>query len=609
MPSEVLGRTNGGFDDEFFLRVSERASDAVAPVSLAALAVVGAVGGVAVVSRAIKSSPLSGAPSPVSPASAARFLTQASFGASDSSIAEVQSAGIAGWINNQLAMPVPPSHLSFVQQLLVQIVATRLNAGLRPPQFYQSFWQKVIAAPDQLRQRVKMALSEIFVISLLNREIAVEIAGAASYYDMLTQNAFGNFRTLLEQVTLHPMMGVYLTCLGNLPANPATGQHPDENFAREVMQLMTVGLYQLNPDGTTVTDGSGNPTPTYSHADIAGLAAVFTGFSWYSANPTTTGASPTFYPKSVVPSDPLAAITPMIPYPVYHQTTSKTFLGTTIPASTAPDPISDLKIALDTLFMHPNVGPFIGKQLIQRLVTSNPSPDYVSRVTAVFNDDGAGVRGNLAAVVTAILTDTEARDDTVFASPTFGKLREPLIRVANWARAFSANSTSGQWLVTTDTNPPIVIDQAPLTAPSVFNFWVPGYIPPQTRMGALSLMVPEFQAVDEVSVAGYLNTIMTIITSGLGAAPKGSIVPDVQPNYSTEIALAHNSANLVARINLLLTNGQMSSGLEAIIMDAVDAILLPKAGSPASQLNSALLRRVEMAIFLTFASSEYIVQR
>ncbi len=589
--------------------MSERASDAVAPVSLAALAVVGAVGGVAVVSKAIKSSSLDGARSPVSPASAARFLTQASFGASDSAIADVQSAGIAGWLSNQLAMPISGSHLAFVLQLLAQIIATRPNDGIRPPQFYQSFWQQAIAAPDQLRQRVKMALSEIFVISLLNREIAVEIAGAASYYDMLAQNAFGNFRTLLEQVTLHPMMGVYLTYLGNLPANPATGQHPDENYAREVMQLMTVGLYQINPDGTTVKNGTGIPAPTYSHADIVGLAAVFTGFSWYSANPTTTGASPTFYPKSVVPIDPLAAITPMIPYPVYHQTTSKTFLGTTIPASATPDPIGDLKIALDTLFMHPNVGPFIGKQLIQRLVTSNPSPNYVSRVTAAFNNDGTGVRGNLAAVIAAILTDVEARDDTVAASPTFGKLREPLIRVANWARAFNANSTSGQWLVTTDTNPPTLIDQAALTAPSVFNFWVPGYIPPQTRMGALALMVPEFQAVDEVSVAGYLNTIMRIITSGLGAAPKGSILPDIQPNYSTEIALAQNSTNLVAKINLLLTSGQMSPGLQAIIMGAVDAIPLPSAGSPVSQLNSVLLRRVETAIFLTFASSEYIVQR
>ena len=579
-------------------------------MGLASLAVVGALGGAAVVSKALKTSKLSALSAPIAPSSAARFLTQASFGATDSAIADVQSAGFAGWITAQQALPVGATHLSFLQKIQAALKANQPGYDLRPPQWYRSFWQQAASYPDQLRQRVKLALSEIFVISVANKEIAQLITGVGSYYDMLGANAFGNFRTLLEGVALHPMMGVYLTYFANLPANPVTGQHPDENFAREVMQLMTIGLYHLNPDGTVQADGTGAPIPTYTHADIAGLASVFTGFSWYSANPVANGGQQTFYPdRGGLPSDPLAPITPMIPYSVYHQTTSKSFLGVTIAASATPDALGDLKIALDTLFNHSNVGPFIGKGLIQRLITSNPSPAYVGRISAVFNDDGTGVRGNLGAVIQAILLDPEARDDAVVTSPTFGKLREPIIRVANWVRAFNATSTSGQWLVTTTTNSPSSLDQAALTAPSVFNFYVPGYVPPGTRMGGLDLVVPEFQAVDEISVAGYLNFMLAVISSGLGAAAHGSVVPDIQADYSSEIALAGIAANLVARLNLLLTYGAMSTAVQTRIVNAINTIPLPPAGAGPAALKAAQLRRVQMAIFMAFASPDYIVQR
>jgi len=426
---------------------------------------------------------------PPAPSDVARFLTQATFGPTDATISQVQSEGYAAWIAEQEAMGVSSTHVGFMQ-------ARRALPGAPNPsvnEWYGSFWQQAVTAPDQLRQRVKFALSEIFVVSVADPN--VDELSAASFYDMLGANAFGNFRTLLEQVSLHPAMGVYLTWIANQKADPNTGRHPDQNYARESMQLMTIGLYQLNPDGTQKLDASGQPIPTYTAADIAGLADVFTGYSWYSPNPTNT----TFLGTR---KDPNAIITPMIAYPSFHATTAKTFLGTTIPASATADPAGDLRIALDTLFNHPNVGPFISRQLIQRLVTSNPSPAYVGRVAAVFANDGKGVRGNLGAVVQAILLDAEARTtSSAVADPNFGKLREPVIRMANWMRAFNAQSASGGWLQTS-TAANTSLAQAPLTSSSVFNFFRPGYVAPGTKTGKLGYVAPEFQIADEVSVAG-----------------------------------------------------------------------------------------------------------
>jgi uncharacterized protein (DUF1800 family) len=270
--------------------------------------------------------------------------------------------------------------------------------------------------------------------------------------------------------------------------------------------------------------------------------------------------------------------------------------------------MSELNYALTWLFNHPNVGPFVGKQLIQRLVTSNPSPAYVGRVAAVFNNDGTGVRGNLAAVVTAILLDDEARaGDTTPPGPTFGKLREPVMRLANWARSFYTTSTSGQWIVPSTTAPES-LDQTVLTAPSVFNFFAPGYIPPGTSIEAAGLVAPEFQAVNSISVAGYLNTMLKVITSGLGTPyPAGHSPPDVQTTYADEVSLAANPANLVARLNLLLMYGTMTPQLQTQIINAVTAIATPTA--PPAAVTAALTQRVQLAVFLTFASIEYLVQR
>jgi uncharacterized protein (DUF1800 family) len=504
------------------------------------------------------------APTPtVTAASAARFLTQASFGPTDASIATVQSSGISGYLASQVGMTPSASHQTFVEGRLTALQAANANAKLTPTEFYESFWNQAAVGPDQLRQRVKLALSEIFVVSL--RDPAVDVRGAASYYDTLGADSFTNFRSLLQDVTLHPMMGVYLTYVSNVKENPATGQHPDQNYAREVQQLMTIGLYQLNLDGTQKLDSGGNPIPTFTASDVDALSRVFTGFGWYSPSPTAT----TFQGGA---KDANATVTPMIAYANYHSTSAKTFLGVTIPASTTPDPAGDLKIALDTLFNHPNVGPFIGKQLIQRLVTSNPSPAYVARVATVFNDNGHGVRGDMAAVVTAILTDPEARDDTVVTSPTFGKLREPVARLAEWMRSFGATSASGNWLVGS-TSANTSLSESALAAPSVFNFWLPGYIPPHTKLATMSLTAPEFQVADEVSTVGYLNTMQGAIGSGIGSAA------DVQAPYAAEMSVAGHAGALTDRVNLLLLYGSMSSGLRGHIVAALSAITVPAASA------------------------------
>lgn len=511
---------------------------------------------------------------------ASRFLMQASFGATDADITAITTTSFSDWIAAQVAMPAGSPHLAWMDR-------RDDNSSAR---FYESFWSLAATAPDQLRQRVKFALSEIFVVSFASDN--EDPRGNASYYDMLGKHAFGNFRDLLEDVTYHPAMGLYLTYRGNQKEDTRTGRNPDQNYAREIMQLMTIGLYQLNNDGTLKTDLLGNAQPTYSQDDIDGLAKVFTGLSWYHPTPTNS----TFSGGSKHED---RHIRPMIAYNNYHSVSAKSFLGTTIPATTTADTVGDIKIALDTLFNHPNVGPFIGKQLIQRLVTSNPSPAYVARVAATFNNNGAGVRGDMSAVVRAILLDSEARSA---GDAAYGKLKEPIVRLANWMRTFEAASASGNWLLGT-TSAPTSLGQSPLTSPSVFNFYRPGYVPTRSTLGTKGLLAPEFQATDEVSVAGYINTIQTAVGSGIGS---GS---DIKSAYSKEVALADNVPALLDRLNLLLYAGAQSAGLRSRISAAVTGITIPGSTASQSQIDTAKLNRVKLAVFLSLASPEYIAQR
>jgi uncharacterized protein (DUF1800 family) len=532
-------------------------------------------------------------------AEAARFLVQATFGPTEASITQVRNQGYTGWVNAQLALPLPAqTHVNYID---AWFAATGIGDATN---FYQSWWRQAVTEPDQLRQRTAFALSQIFVVSLADPTLGENVQAVGSYYDMLNRDAFGNFRTLLEDVSLHPAMGIYLTFLGNQKEDPAGTRTPDENYAREVMQLMTIGLHELNPDGTRRLDSGGQPIPTYTTADIAGLAKVFTGISWFSANPTNTNFFGGGLDENVVLQRPMSF------YPNFHSTSAKVFLGTTIPASPTVDVAGDLRIALDRLFNHPNVGPFISQRLIQQLVTSNPSPAYVGRVAAVFNNNGAGVRGDMAAVVRAILTDAEARDMTVVTSASFGKLREPMIRVTNWARAFGAASQSNNWLIAS-TSSNTSLNQSPLTSPSVFNFWRPGFTPPATtQLGQRSLLAPEFQLVDEVTTAAYINAMQTWVDAGIGSTPTGGAGRDVRTFYPTEVALADNPQALVDRMNLLLFYGQMSSTLQSRVMAGINAIAIPAAtGSNQAAIDTARLNRVKTAVFFSMISPEYLVQR
>jgi uncharacterized protein (DUF1800 family) len=362
---------------------------------------------------------------------------------------------------------------------------------------------------------------------------------------------------------------------------------PDENYAREVMQLFTIGLVQLNDDGSEKRDARGQSLPTYGNEDISGLARVFTGWSW--AGPDTGNAR--FFGNSSA-SDPDRDVLPMQPYPQYHSSAEKRFLGVTIAAGA--DPRAGLKVALDTLFNHPNTPPFIGRQLIQRLVSSNPSGGYVARVAAAFRDNGRGVRGDMKAVLRAILLDGEARAAGGAEDPRFGKLREPVLRLAAWARAFGATSASGEFRIRSTSNASSQLGQTPLRAESVFNFFRPGFVPANTRIAEAGLVAPEFQITGETSVAGYINFMRTVIASGVG---QGN---DVRSDHAAETALAVDAAALVDRIDLLLTGRRLRAGSRAAIRAAVEAI--------APSASNAAINRARLAVFLVMVAPEFVVQ-
>jgi uncharacterized protein (DUF1800 family) len=535
----------------------------------------------------------------VSQAQAARLLTQASFGPNDASIEAVRSAGIERWITDQINAPRQiESHLAHMDRRLAVLRQANANAMLGPAQFYETWWKNAVSSNDQLRQRMTFALSQVFVVSL--NDGAIQPRSIGSYYDMLGANAFANYRQLLEQVTLHPAMGIYLTYLGNQKEDASGARTPDENYAREVLQLMSIGLFELNPDGTVRTDSQGRPLAAYTPDDIAGLAKVFTGFSWFHPAPSNT----TFNGGN---RDPNREVTPMIAYQNFHSTSAKTFLGRTIPAATTPDAQGDLRIALDTIAAHPNVGPFMCTRLIQQLIESNPSRAAVQRCSGVWANNGSGVRGDLAAVVRAILTDAEARPAAPVSDD--GKLREPVIRTTNWLRAFEARSQTGDWLIpSTSSNQSLA--QAPMAAPSVFNFWRPGFVPAgTTETGRRNLLAPEFQAVDEVSVAGYTNTMANWISAGVGATPAGSSTRDVTTAYTKELAVADNAGALVDRLNLLLFYGQMPATLRERLIAAVNSTPLPAAGATQATIDAVRLNRVRNAITIAMASPDYLVQR
>jgi len=548
------------------------------------------------------------AATPATHADAFRLLTQASFGPTDADVAKVMASGTAAWVDAQLALP---SSSAYLKRWDAMEAATHLknpsgSTGQSP--ISSQFFQQAIAGPDQLRERVGFALSQIFVVS--TQAMSGDRARlVASYLDMLDNDALGNYRTLLQDVAMHPAMGVYLSSLKNAKENLATGQVPDQNFAREIMQLMSIGLVQLNADGTPKMGAGGATIETYTPDDIVGLSKVFTGFSWGGADTSTAR----FMGNAKVQDANRFAL-PMQAYPQFHSTSAKSFLGVTVAAQATPDPALSLKTALDTLFNHPNVGPFIGRQLIQRLVTSHPSDAYVARVAAVFADNGHGVRGDLKAVVRAILLDAEARNPAAAAGDAYGKVREPLLRVTAWLRAFGAKSDSGAALVSNTDDPGLALGQTTGRSASVFNFYRPGYIAPDTETGARRLTMPELQITTETSVAGYVNTMSTAVAKGFGLFGLYGTAPrrDLQVDYAAAQAAAGSSAGLVDLVTARLLGDGVADAYKAQIRTAVDSIAVPvlkAGGANQAQVTAALQNRVYAAVLLTLASPEFIVQK
>ena len=531
--------------------------------------------------------PLPPANGAVTPQAAARFLTQASFGPNMNAINEVVTKGYVKWLDDQLLMPMAnPSHWKYVM----------IDKGPNGESKYinsvmESFWLQAVRGNDQLRQRTVFALTELFVVSTVNGAVDIQEGAHASYLDMLSRNAFGNFRTLLEQVSTHPTMALYLTFFANEKEDPVTGKQPDENYAREVMQLFTVGLWQLNQDGSRQRDANGKFIPTYGQADVRGMARALTGWGW-----GQEGISRDYTGWNA----PIRWDLPMDPYPIYHSSSEKRILnGVVIPPNT--DARVSMKIALDTLFNHQNVGPFIGSQLIKRLVTSNPSPAYVSRVAGAFNNNGSGVRGDMKAVIRAVLLDPEARDAAKLSVASWGKLREPIVRYANYMRAFDLKSSSGIYQIWNLEDPVDGIGQNPLRSPSVFNWFRPDYAPPGPILN-MGLVAPEFQITHETTLTGYTNfiTSQAAVNTNWWRGPyqdRNTLIAD----HTAEMALTGNPGALADRLNLLLLYGQMSPTLRANLIAALNNI--PLTDSLGAE------HRVETAIILIMSSPEFVVQK
>ena len=542
-------------------------------------------------------------PTPTTDAEAARFLQQAQFSSTVEEIASARNKGYVMWLATEFSRPLGPTGWDWLEARGYGVANSQsYYFNMYPAEFM--LWQQLLSGPDPVRRRMALALSEFFVASMSSAEFTWRSHAYASWWDMLTRNAFGNFRQLLEDVTLHPAMGWFLNTKGNQKEDTRTGRVPDENYAREVMQLFTIGLYELNLDGT-LKRNNGQPIDSYTQSDVTNLARVFTGYDFDTSDGVRIPVDSYTIESRTFASKPMALNASR------HSNLAATFLRTTIPANTPGK--AALGTALDTLFNHPNVGPFFARQMIQRLVTSNPSAAYVAHVAAAFNDNGKGVRGDLKAVWAAILLHDEARGPQTLASNTFGKLREPMLRFIQWARTFGAQSAAGSWKVFELSNPSSQLGQSPLRAPSVFNFFRPGYVPPNTTLTASGATAPEFQLVNETTVGGYLNFMQDVIQRGINCPEPG--VPqaaytnyqyDVKATYSREMSLVTDATALIRHLSLVLTAGQIAPGSdnELLMVNALNAT--PVTASSSADVKQ---RRVWAAVLMIMACPQYLIQK
>jgi len=511
-------------------------------------------------------------PPPVTIAEANQFLNQATFGATIASQQGFISLAHDAWIDQEMAKATS------LQLPFLRALPRPQNLGQLQTDRVDIWFRNVLNGNDQLRQRVAFALSEILVVSQQGALVNAPY-GLADFYDVLARNAFGNYRQLMEQVTLHSAMGEYLSMAGNEKPNPALNIRPDENYAREVMQLFSIGLIELNNDGSARLDAQSQAIPTYSQEIIEGFAHVFTGWHFAGA-PSFQQARRTDDNQTV----------PMQLYPSFHDTGSKMLLdGIVLPAGQTGQ--QDLSDALDNIFNHPNVGPFLAIRLIQRLVTSNPSPGYVNRVASIFNDNGSGVRGDLGAVVRAILMDDEARPETPMELD--GKTKEPIIRLTQLWRAYDAASRSGRYPIIFAS---IVFGQGPMQSPTVFNFFSPFYAPPG-EIRDNSLVAPELEIATE-----YQNTYVTNYLFFQAFVNNSENInagdDDVLIDISEEIAAATDIDGLIDLVSDKLLGGNMSDTLRTEIAGML--ALIPE--------TDAVIRAAE-TIYFVATSPEYAYQR
>jgi len=505
---------------------------------------------------------------------AAKLLSVTTFGPSYDGIYAAADMGLDAWLDRQFSL-APSLHEPIVRRYLDEY-GYNINATPAPGTFRRfAFYEQALTAPDQLRQLTAYALSQIFVVSDNVDMIFINPLALSSYYDMLLNHAFGNYRDLLEAVTLHPVMGLYLSHVNNARFNPVTNTFPDENYAREVMQLFSIGLFELNADGSQRLDGSGNPIPTYGNAEIREFAKIFTGLSY---GQSTYNGTPFFGRET-----PVLEV-PMIMFEDYHEPGEKYLLnGAVVPAGQSG--LQDIDAALDNLFNHPNLGPFIGRQLIQRLVTSNPSPAYVARVSAAFDGDGNTPRGDMTAVLKAVLLDPEAADGI--------KLREPFLRYLALNRGLDVQSSDTTWpgygyVVQ------FLTGQHVLSAPSVFNFYLPGFSP-AGELGNAGLVAPEFQITNDSTIAGMTNLIAYALFGEQSIdTPDG--FADITLDLSAYEALAGEPDALLDRIDLVFFAGAM----DGVTRNAIATALEPLGGD--------LTLRTQVALYLALASPAYAVQ-
>ncbi len=585
-----------------------------------------------------------------------RFLVQATFGPKPGEAQALMQAGaLEAWLDTQFNMPRSPGMYALTKQKFTDtsIIGPQYPANADDPgtltteHVSSSWWHKALSSPDQLRGRVAFALSEILVISMQSASLADLPYTCASFYDLLLDNAFGNYKELVTKVSMHPAMGIYLSHMSNrLP--DGNGRIPDQNFAREIMQLFTIGLSKLNMDGSLVLDAKGRSIDTYKPYDVEVLSHVFTGWGWahkfedwfprlsrVESQIGSMAASPLMHstsgyvPRLEVTNKGLPNESErIVRFSGSPLTGAITFLGSplTISADGASAPETDRQAALDILFNHPNVAPFIAKQMIQRLVTSNPSKAYVGRVAKAFKDSGL----SLKALVKAILLDQEARDTTVVRNdPGYGKLKEQILRVTQYMRAFNVrsgwssawqcgriDSLSNRWVEGS-------LGQSPMMSPSVFNYFRPGYVAPNTEMGRRGKVTPEMQLHSETEAAAYVRFMQRVVYDGFGGwGPndmKGwcpwSECHRIYPEYIAELAALTKAGdtaevrmtNFIKLVNDKLMGGQMSAGLQQHLRDIgtmldVGTWATPGFGEGPHQLMSTMLMVVAI-------SPEYVVQR